>query len=271
MRIMNKKRLKPENIRNLVQMASQLEHPVAKNIYDEDLALDSSQWRDRVANIPVQNSYGALLEEGPDEQENGVLHNTFNDISAAYNGDIPLGPTKIHKHKATHDFGVGTETCEASCGCDIKTDDRIDDIFRFFTRKSINKVQKKKKSIKTYSRLVNFLRCKFFMRMRDHNLINTMVNDARVWMIKNDFKCESDEDFFVMTQSIIVAFMVNEQEMTFRALLKNKDNWENTAHLNKTLAGNLGKISPMNKPMENSFIGKFLPNLSMPKTSALVV
>lgn len=150
-------------------------------------------------------------------------------------------------------------------------EDKFDESFEFFKRSNINKVVKKTKSIKTYSKLTNFLKCKFFMRARDHTLINTMVSDARIWMIKSGHTCESAEDFNIMTQAVIVSYMVNEQEMRFRQYLKNEKNWDNMVHLNKTVAGDLGKVSLWKSYEENSRKGKFLPDLKFPRAAPVAV
>jgi len=160
-------------------------------------------------------------------------------------------------------YGTQVEQLEEGCQSD-PPQDLLDDTFRTFGRKSINRMVKKAKVVKTYSKLTNFLRCKFFMRLRDHSLINTMVNDARVWMIKQGFTCETDEDFFVLSQSVLVAFLINEQEIKFRAVLKDSKNWDNMAHVNKTVAGNLGKVSLLRSMKENSLLGGFLPDLKFP-------
>jgi hypothetical protein len=160
-------------------------------------------------------------------------------------------------------YGTQVEQLEEGCQSD-PPQDLLDDTFRTFGRKSINRMVKKTRVVKTYSKLTNFLRCKFFMRLRDHALINTMVNDARVWMIKQGFTCETDEDFFVLSQSVLVAFLINEQEVKFRAILKDSKNWDNMAHVNKTVSGNLGKVSLLRSMKENSLLGGFLPDLKFP-------
>jgi hypothetical protein len=153
----------------------------------------------------------------------------------------------------------------------IVVEDKFDESFEFFKRSHINKVVKKTKSLKTYSKLTNFLKCKFFMRARDHTLINTMVSDARIWMIKSGHTCESAEDFNIMTQAVIVSYMVNEQEMRFREFLKNEKNWDNMVHLNKTVAGDLGKVSLWKTYEENSRFSKFLPDLRFPRAAPVAV
>lgn len=186
---------------------------------------------------------------------------------------VRINKPKIHAKKENLLLSAATqvEHLEEGCQCGPSlfqaVDDRIDDTFRTFPRKSINKMVQKTRVIKTYSKLTNFLKCKFFMRQRDHSLINTMVNDARIWLLKQGSKCETDEDFFVLSQSVLVAFLVNEQEMKFRAVLKDDKNWDNMAHLNKTVAGNLGKVSLLRMAKENSLLGGFLPDLKFPGAS----
>lgn len=192
-------------------------------------------------------------------QEDGVIHIKRREI-------IPL------QENLRVSAPAQTDQCEESCQCDIKPDDRVDDYFKHFPRSKVNKMVKKAKVIKTFSRLSNFLKSKYFMRLRDHSLITTMVNDARVWMLKQGFTLETEDDYFVMTQSVIVSFLVQEQEMKFRKILKEPENWDNMAHLNNTAAGKLGKVNLLRAMQgENSLLGGFLPDLKFPAATRPVV
>lgn len=132
-------------------------------------------------------------------------------------------------------------------------------------KKKVNSIVKNRKSIHCYERLFNFLRTKFFMRIRDNTLIGVMVHEARTWMLKDHRKLDTEEDFNILSYSVMAAFMINKNELEFRALLKDKNNWVNTIHLNKTLNGDLGKSATI--PSENSLIGSFLPSMKSPAFS----
>jgi hypothetical protein len=171
----------------------------------------------------------------------------------------------------------GTDEETVACQCNLDDGNHTlekaaDDYFQFFDRK-ITKVVKRQKMIKCYSRLTNFLKIKFFMKARDRTLINTMVNDARIWMLREKMPCDTEADFLVLTQSVMAAFMINEQEMKFRQYLKQGQNYDNMVHLNKTLAGDLGKTSVMDSIKrtyaEHSSMGGILKSVKLPTANPL--
>lgn len=138
-------------------------------------------------------------------------------------------------------------------------------------RAAINRTVRKRKWIKVYEKLYFYLKCKYFMRTRDPAMINNMVADARIWLTKSSHKCESSEDYLLLTSSVSGAFMVDDNELEFRAMIKNDTNWDNTTHLNKTLKGDLGAYFGPLKFKEHTLIGSVLPNARFPSSSAQVV
>jgi hypothetical protein len=150
-----------------------------------------------------------------------------------------------HRSIISNDVGTDPMPYSVSVQCDIMPDnDKVpeiaDDIHTIHKRSMFRKVRDQK-FLKFHTRLTYYLRHKYFMKTRDRGLINMMANDARIWMLKEKFKCESNDDFLLMTQSICAAFVVNDQELIFRQILKNKTTHDNMKHLNDTLAGNLGR------------------------------
>jgi len=160
-------------------------------------------------------------------------------------------PEKIDEKGFSVDCGTDAMPQHIECQCDLDVANHevrtiADDIHEIQSRKVYRKTRDVK-FLKFHSRLTYYLRTKYFMKTRDRSLINMMSNDARIWMIKEKMKCESEDDFLLMTQSVMTAFLVNSQELKFRQLLKNEDNYDQMEHLNATLAGDLGKVNPFSK------------------------
>lgn len=110
-------------------------------------------------------------------------------------------------------------------------------------RKEINKKVKNLDHINSLTPLTYHLKCKYFMSLRTVELINNMVRDSRIWMSANKYNLNNQDDYYLMTQSVMAAFLIDEQELKFRQLLKNRSNFDNMAHLNNTLSGNLGRTN----------------------------
>nr|WRQ64996.1 hypothetical protein [Tolivirales sp.] len=123
-------------------------------------------------------------------------------------------------------------------------------------RKAVNKLVNNKRHMKVCSRLLNHLRCKYHLTLRDKSLPARLVHEARTWLIKAGHTCETDLDYAVLSSAVSAAFMVSDEELEFRSRVKNKQNYENMYHLNETLQGNLGKSA---FPLRNG--GSLLRNL----------
>jgi len=129
------------------------------------------------------------------------------------------------------------------------------------SRRMVNTAIRGRKTFRLFTRLYYHLRIKYHLKFRDSNFMNQLVSEARIWMVKNDFKCDNATDFAVMSSSVLAAFLVSREELEFREAVKDKVNWDNMVHLNKTVAGNLGKVWAL--PSENSFFGKYLPDMKL--------
>jgi len=203
----------------------------------------------REEGVMLNNSYGSLSDEVVECEhceDSEEIHS-----SSASSWPEPTIPSLIS------DEVTSTESVK----------DPLDDYFVYFRRSALNKTVNKK-NVKFCSKLTYFLRCKHFMKLRDPSLINTLVNDARVWMLKEGRKCDTEDDYFMLAHSVMATFLVNTKEMEFRKHLKNKMNWDNMAHLNKTLLGDLGKVPFLYK--ENTLLGSFLPSQKFPAKSLQV-
>lgn len=177
---------------------------------------------------------------------------------------IENGGTHLSSETYTHNAGV--QACSQIVNSDeslqIDSSDYVaKEIFTVPCRSAINKITKKKKRFLVYSKLLNFLRTKHFLKIRNTSLINQLVIDARVWLMKNGCTTESPDDYELLATAVTIAFTVQPEELKFRAVIKNDNNLDNMTHLNKTLIGDLGK--KFRPPGEHTFIGGFLPSVAL--------
>lgn len=92
--------------------------------------------------------------------------------------------------------------------------------------------------------LAYWLKSKHFMAPRDPTvLIPVMVTDARNWMLGNGYKLESYRDYDIMVSAIRAAYSVDPLELWFRSAIKDTDELDHIAHVNKTARGDLGDVS----------------------------
>jgi len=152
---------------------------------------------------------------------------------------------------------------------DATTTNMLDAIMTIPDRAECKKRVSSSKVIRSQKALTQFLKCKYFMRARNLPLINSMVNDARVWMMKDNRKCDTDIDYTIMTSSIMAAYMIQREELEFRALLKRPDNYQNTVRLNNLVNdGNLGKVSVLGQyDYTENLASKILPSVGLPSVN----
>jgi DUF2075 family protein len=136
----------------------------------------------------------------------------------------------------------------------------------------VNRKVKETRWLTYTDKLTYHLKMKHFMKVRDVSLINSLVMDARTWMAKNKMKCESEVDYVFMTRCVMAAYMIDEEELKFRALMKDKTNYDNWSHLNKTLNGNLGRtFNPFGLRAKRDVLNVFGGNAMMPASVKPVV
>lgn len=141
----------------------------------------------------------------------------------------------------------------------VKIDSPVMPEEMFPDRQVINRQVKKDGILaKTNPSLVYYLRTKFFLKFRDHALMQTMVHEARMWLLKNGHTCDNKVDYETLTSAVTVAFMITKEEIAFRQLIKNKKNFDNMVHLNKTVTGNLGRAAGLRevKSLGHSFLSE---------------
>lgn len=155
---------------------------------------------------------------------------------------IPIGAGDIPPTGDSVDYCGATETTACGTGdYDLKAPERPMESMRLrIDRKAVNQTLIKKRWFKAYSKLLNHIRIKYFMRSRDTTTIHNMVSDARVWLIKNGHTCDTDLDYQILSASVMAAFVVSEEELEFRKLLKDSSVQDGVKHLNATMSGDLG-------------------------------
>lgn len=126
---------------------------------------------------------------------------------------------------------------------DCKLTPEAEVLFGIDSRKAANAIMKKRKTLKAYEGVTYFLKTKYFFTKRDPALINNMVRDARTHMSGKGKALNSEEDYYILTQAVMAAFLIDSQELKFRALMKNRDNLDNIKHLNAAAQGDLGFTS----------------------------
>jgi hypothetical protein len=140
-------------------------------------------------------------------------------------------------------------------------------------KSTVNKVVRGVKTMKTYSKLYYYLRTKYFMKFRDPVVLQQLIADARTWMLKNGMNTEDAVHYAVFTSAVMTAFIVDREELEFRQLIKDSDNWKNMAHLNKTIRGDLGLnlIKRRERGLFKEATKGFMSKTSMPGVSNFTI
>lgn len=124
----------------------------------------------------------------------------------------------------------------------------LDDSPPIVPRKKVNKGTH---LFRVNKQLLYHLKIKYFLKPRDASLMQLMVHEARLWLLKNGHSCDNLDDYIEMTSSVTIAYLVSKEEMIFRKTIKEQHNIDNMFHLNRTLAGNLGRTNKLNPLGEN--------------------
>lgn len=169
--------------------------------------------------------------------------------------------------QSTHaDTSVGTDTLINENGVPLD----VDTVGLLVPkRREINKIVKNKRIFRAHSRLLFYLRCKYHLAHRDHQFMNKLVTEARIWMVKNGYQCDKAEDYTILSSAVMAAFLVSSEELEFRQVIKNRVNFGNMLHLNDTVRGQLGHTwRPLNRG--GHLLGGLLPTNSLrPPTSVV--
>lgn len=241
------------SLRKFNKVQKQLENPAKKEIVTLETRLVDKASKRVICeslNPELKNTFAALEDMCMDTEP--AIEQEFEKLAPR-----PL-PKKVKFQTSEVDV-----QCECSMPISTQATEKVFDkeLVRVPKRSAINKIAKNKKLWSVHSRLLNVLRVKCFMKHRDHHLIATLATEARNWLLREGHKCDTAEDYAIYASAIQAAFLVSEEELMFRQTIKNKVNYDNMIHLNKTVSGDLGKVTRVLR--ENSLGGALLPNMRL--------
>ncbi len=216
--------------------------------------------------LESENRYQKLVDEMPTWAEQDETEITFGDFDAPIKSKVRVERTRKPKLEVVEE----EEVEEEQLAVDDSTDTEMSTDFitkKLITRKDVRNCRGKKFYV-LYKKLYFYLKSKYFLRKRDMGIINSMVQDARVWFAKEKMELDSSFNYDIMAYAVMVAFLPDEREMEFRQMVKNPNAWDNITHLNKTLDGNLGKSlrATLGLYKENTCIGGCLSSVKFPSS-----
>nr|WRQ65255.1 hypothetical protein [Tolivirales sp.] len=154
---------------------------------------------------------------------------------------------KIPKQKSVEVSACCDQACQGGiCDGNQTNFPVFDKQLETLPRRLVAKLRSKKTDRFVYSQLLNFLRCKHFMHVRDTHFITTLVADARAWLLSKGFTMEDSIHYSILSIAVQQAFIVSAEELEFRATLKNPKIIDHIEHHNATMSGNLGRVNMFN-------------------------
>lgn len=181
-------------------------------------------------------------EETKKQFTRGIFHN---DGDFLVRGHKPLPPVL-----ETCDTTAQTDWVDVECDtADLqKAIDRRNQIsmaserFGFVRKLGKCVLRRKVKDLKAYTKLTWYLKCKHAFAAKTLSLITTMRNDARVWMATNDYKMESEDEYLIITNAVIAAMRVDQQDVLIKASLSDNTDYNlRYDHNSMMMDGVLGK------------------------------
>lgn len=228
--------------------------------------------RNEVA-IEDVNKFNSRVEElfpnlkGKIARNNGGMYDLVNLAHLITQPDYVIENEKVLRFKtAETTTETSTNYNDTQADYSILTEDR--ELFKVPSRKEINKLVKNKKVFSAYTKLLNYLKCKTFLKFRDASLMQQLVHQANVWMVKEGYDLTDGLHYTTITNAVTVAFLISTEELTFRQSIKNKTNWDNMLHHNKTISGDLGKVFRL--PNEASLFSEKLDTMALAKQTTNV-
>lgn len=137
------------------------------------------------------------------------------------------------------------------------------------TRPSFSKARalRDKRTRRVYTALTYHLKCKHFMHSRDPHFVRTLVQDARAWMTRQKLPTESYLEYAVLTSAVAAAFFVDQEELDFRARMKNRNEWQSISKINRAMTGDLGHRLFQVEPRFNTLRHAFQSRVRFPPTN----
>lgn len=183
--------------------------------------------------------------------KNGLIKEIAADLNLIYEREDPLHPEgndpKTYYspvNMPTHSDGQ-TQTFDLEVQTDIDVSPQLlsENPVEYNKRIDIKALQKfahKQKWIKSYSKLSYHLRIKYHMSVRNYTTYTYMKQDARTWMLKNGFTCDTQFDYTFMVSCVNAAFVIQDEEIITREMVKNNINLPAMEKINNFVAGDLG-------------------------------
>lgn len=183
--------------------------------------------------------------------KNGLIKEIAADLNLIYEREDPLlpegtdpktyySPLKVPTHS---DGQTQTFDLEVQTDIDVSPQLLSENPVEYNKRIDIKALQKfahKQKWIKSYSKLSYHLRIKYHMSVRNYTTYTYMKQDARTWMLKNGFTCDTQFDYTFMVSCVNAAFVIQDEEIITREMVKNNINLPAMEKINNFVAGDLG-------------------------------
>lgn len=143
---------------------------------------------------------------------------------------------------------TGAETTECGSGTDTvekKIDESLISMNPYFNLRSLRKQLRSKRFVKLHEQLYYHLKHKFHMSVRNQTTYFQMRMEARNYMLKLGRSCNTAEDYSVFTGALDAAFLISEEEMRSREVIKDR---RNLVQMKKVNQFNVGDLGNLNKP-----------------------
>jgi len=106
------------------------------------------------------------------------------------------------------------------------------------------KLRKKIFSCKASASLTYHLKIKHAFSVRNPALLTSMRADARVWLASKNFPMDSEEEYSIITSSVIAAYMIDPCEYAFYRLCQERNFWNGFSDYNSALSGSVDVTIP---------------------------
>lgn len=234
------KRLQSASDTTKDQRAKVFKRTIKDSVYKAErraLNTQKSQFVDALANIKMEQ----ILEEEPYLEE-GVAPLELHPFPLDQRGIIyNVGPAAVSTSMQTDTTNETTECVltqeQEKFASGYSKTQYVGPKFKIISR-----FAHKAKWVKYYERLTRFLNIKYHMSIRNYTTYRYMLQDARTWMMKNGFTCDTEYDYHLITNSVNAAFIIQAEELETREIIKDTRNLDAMEKINKFAGGELGNV-----------------------------
>lgn len=197
----------------------------------------------RLMYVDPRNGNPLVMDVGQRRRQ-GIITNPHPVLGSPIN--VAFDNRILERQHARHEYIVKRDIAndcdipmeDVSCQAEEKQYER--ELLNGFCKRDVARTYAKKTRRTVHAKLLNFLRCKHFMHVRNISFITTLVADARAWMLSNKHLMDNDMDYTILSMAVMEAFYISSEESKFRAILKRRDVMDSLLHHNMLLEGNLG-------------------------------